>query len=392
MRVRSATSPSSAESLTNVTVDAARHVSRVAIGDSARGSEAIESNRAPALLCAKHRSRRRPARRCVQLVRHDRCAAVGALAQMIEYVDLPVPRAVGIDRALDARIARADAEASGRDCHVTSTAPPISTRRSRLPSNAKTQRTARTARGRLRRSRKVSLREYCPRWVASTSQRVWNCAAVLSSREILEAAGVTGVVDAVDEDWRTEYLAPILSISTCPASRMRSRISTRSVASTPTRSSPRITRTDAVPARSRFGIGPRQRFDSLRGWVRIRARAEIGISNDKLHARGPVGLEGLTSLKYVVFGDGEVRAADGECPGVFVDQSGTHHFCDQLVCRTVLPSAHLRQSGDSRRRGYTRAIVDDGAQAAAFMTGLAVLAFALGMWLFSYGVGRVRPG
>jgi glutamate-5-semialdehyde dehydrogenase len=115
-------------------------------------------------------------------------------------------------------------------------------------------------------------------------------------------------VPASETDWRTEYLAPILSIRVVAGL-------DEAIAHINTYGSKH---TDAIvtedyTAAMRF----LREVDSASVMVNASTRfadgfeyglgAEIGISNDKLHARGPVGLEGLTSLKYVVFGQGEVR-------------------------------------------------------------------------------------
>jgi glutamate-5-semialdehyde dehydrogenase len=129
------------------------------------------------------------------------------------------------------------------------------------------------------------------------------------TRRILAQSGIVTVVDAREEDWRTEYLAPILSIATVPGleaaiehiNRHGSRHTDAIVTEDYGRAMRFLREVDSasvmVNASTRFADG----FEYGLG-------AEIGISNDKLHARGPVGLEGLTSLKYVVFGNGEVRA------------------------------------------------------------------------------------
>ncbi len=131
------------------------------------------------------------------------------------------------------------------------------------------------------------------------------CAA---TRATLEAAGFTGLVDATEEDWRLEYLAPVLAIRTVAGlDEAIEHINTYGSA-----------HTDSIITEN-YTTGMRflREVDSASVMINASTRfadgfeyglgAEIGISNDKLHARGPVGLEGLTSLKYVVFGHGEIR-------------------------------------------------------------------------------------
>jgi glutamate-5-semialdehyde dehydrogenase len=112
----------------------------------------------------------------------------------------------------------------------------------------------------------------------------------------------------MQEDWRTEYLAPILAVRVVDgldqAIEHINRYSSQHTDSIITEDYSRALRflrevdsaSVMVNASTRFADG----FEYGLG-------AEIGISNDKLHARGPVGLEGLTSMKYVVLGHGEVR-------------------------------------------------------------------------------------
>jgi glutamate-5-semialdehyde dehydrogenase len=113
---------------------------------------------------------------------------------------------------------------------------------------------------------------------------------------------------AQETDWSTEYLAPILSVKIvadmAAAIEHINHFSSKHTESIITEDYSRamafLREVDSasvmVNASTRFADG----FEYGLG-------AEIGISNDKLHARGPVGLEGLTSLKYVVFGHGEIR-------------------------------------------------------------------------------------
>jgi glutamate-5-semialdehyde dehydrogenase len=298
------------ESRPNVTVDAAALC--IKSGNSAilrGGSEAIESNRVLAQIVREGLADAGLPVNAVQLVDTTDRAAVGALAQMTEYIDLLVPRG---GRGLIERLMRESRVPMLKHldgiCHVYIDGAADVDKAVAIADNAKTQRygTCNTmetllvaqsiaarvlpALGRIYQSKGVELR-CCP-----------------ESRQILEAAGVTGVIDAVDEDWRTEYLAPILSISTLPGvedaishintfgSKHTDAIVTENYATAMRFVREVDSASVIVNASTRFADG----YEYGLG-------AEIGISNDKLHARGPVGLEGLTSLKYVVFGNGEVR-------------------------------------------------------------------------------------
>ena len=128
------------------------------------------------------------------------------------------------------------------------------------------------------------------------------------TRSTLEAAGFQNLVNATEEDWQTEYLAPILSIKTVVdideamnhIERYGSKHTDAIITNNKAQADRFLREVDSasvmVNASTRFADG----FEYGLG-------AEIGISNDKLHARGPVGLDGLTSLKYVVMGHGEIR-------------------------------------------------------------------------------------
>jgi len=128
------------------------------------------------------------------------------------------------------------------------------------------------------------------------------------SKAILEKAGVEGVKDATPEDFRTEYLAPIVSIATVAGLdaaiehiALYGSQHTDAIVTEDWSHAQRFLRevdssSVMVNASTRFADG----FEYGLG-------AEIGISTNKLHARGPVGLEGLTSQKWIVLGDGQVR-------------------------------------------------------------------------------------
>ena len=128
------------------------------------------------------------------------------------------------------------------------------------------------------------------------------------SRAILQAVPGAQLVDATEQDWFEEYLAPVISVKVVDGL-------DEAIAHINRYSSHH---TDAILTRDHMHA---QRFlrevDSASVMVNTSTRfadgfeyglgAEIGISTDKFHARGPVGIEGLTSLKYVVLGEGEVR-------------------------------------------------------------------------------------
>ena len=299
------------ESRPNVTVDAAALC--IKSGNAAilrGGSEAIESNRVLADLVRQGLVEAGLPADAVQLVGTTDRAAVGALAQLTEHVDLLVPRG---GRGLIERLMRESRVPMLKHldgiCHVYIDSAADIDKAIAIADNAKTQRygTCNTMEtllvaqsiaprvlpplGRIYQAKGVELR-CCP-----------------ESRAILDAAGVAAI-DAIEEDWRTEYLAPILSISTLPGvdeaishintfgSRHTDAIVTENHATAMRFVREVDSASVIINASTRFADG----FEYGLG-------AEIGISNDKLHARGPVGLEGLTSLKYVVFGNGEVRSS-----------------------------------------------------------------------------------
>jgi glutamate-5-semialdehyde dehydrogenase len=299
------------ESRPNVTVDAAALT--IKSGNAAilrGGSEAIETNRLLAGLMREALVEAGLPADCVQLVDTTDRAAVGLLATMSDYVDLLVPRG---GRGLIERLMREARVPMLKHldgvCHVYIDSDADVDKAIAIADNAKTQRygTCNTM------ETLLIAQDIAPR-VLPPLGRIYQRKGVElrccpESRAILDGAGIVGVKDATAADWSTEYLAPILSLSTLPgvddAIRHINTFGSRHTDAIVTESWPTALRflrevdsaSVLVNASTRFADG----FEYGLG-------AEIGISNDKLHARGPVGLEGLTSLKFVVFGNGEVRS------------------------------------------------------------------------------------
>jgi len=298
------------ESRPNVTIDAAALCLKSGNATILRGgSEAIESNTALAALVAEGLAAAGLPQQAVQVIETTDRAAVGRLVTMTEYVDVIVPRG---GKSLIARLMEEARVPMIKHldgiCHVYIDDGADLDKAVRVCDNAKTQRyapcntmeTLLVAAGVAAAALPPLCRIYQEKGV---ELRV--CAA---TRATLEAAGFTSLVDATEQDWRLEYLAPVLAIRTVAGlDEAIAHINTYGSA-----------HTDSIITEN-YTAGMRflREVDSASVMINASTRfadgfeyglgAEIGISNDKLHARGPVGLEGLTSLKYVVFGHGEIR-------------------------------------------------------------------------------------
>ena len=296
------------EARPNVTVDAAGLC--IKSGNAAilrGGSEAIHCNRALAKLVAEGLQKAGLPLEAVQVVDTTDRAAVGALITMPQYVDVIVPRG---GKGLIARLMEESTVPMIKHldgiCHVYIDAKADLDKALPVAFNAKCHRygTCNTMET-LLVSREIAA-SVLPRLAELYKTKEVELRADPESFAIL--AGYPHLVAATDEDRSTEYLAPILAVKIVAGiDEAIDHINTYS-----------SKHTDAIITEDFSGA---MRFlkevDSASVMVNASTRfadgfeyglgAEIGISNDKLHARGPVGLEGLTSLKYVVFGHGEVR-------------------------------------------------------------------------------------
>ncbi|KMZ13701.1 Gamma-glutamyl phosphate reductase [Candidatus Burkholderia humilis] len=298
------------ESRPNVTIDAAALCLKSGNATILRGgSEALECNTALAKLIGVGLEAAGLPQDAVQVVETADRAAVGKLITMTEFVDVIVPRG---GKSLIARLMEESRVPMIKHldgiCHVYVDDRADLAKAAAVCDNAKTHRygmcntmeTLLVARGVAEMALPQLARVYQAKDVELRVDA--------TARAVLEAANINALVDATEEDWSTEYLAPVLSIKIVNdldeaiehINRYGSHHTDAIITEDHDRAMRFLREVDSasvmVNASTRFVDG----FEFGLG-------AELGISNDKLHVRGPVGLEGLTSLKYVVLGRGEVR-------------------------------------------------------------------------------------
>ncbi len=302
------------ESRPNVTIEAASLAIKSGNACILRGgSEAIESNKALAALVQQALTDAGLPADAVQLVPTTDREAVGLLITMPQYVDVIIPRG---GKGLIERISR-DAKVPvikhlDGNCHVYVDDPCDIAMAVTVADNAKTQKYSPcNATEGLLVARGVAA-EFLPQIGAIYAAKGVEMRCDEAAAKILRAQpainSVASIVPATEQDWSEEYLAPVISIKVVAGL-------DEAIAHINQYSSHH---TDAILTRDHMHA---QRFlrevDSASVMVNASTRfadgfeyglgAEIGISTDKFHARGPVGIEGLTSLKYVVLGQGEVR-------------------------------------------------------------------------------------
>ena len=298
------------ESRPNVTIDAAALCLKSGNAVILRGgSEAIDSNTVLAKIIQDGLATAGLPTNAVQVVSTTDRSAVGEMITMNEYIDVIVPRG---GKSL---IARLMAEARvpmikhlDGICHTYIDADADIQMAIKVCDNAKTQRYAPCNAMETLLVNKVVASKVLPQLCKIYQDKGVELRVDALTRTTLEDAGFKGLVDAKEEDWQTEYLAPILAIKTVSdideamshIERYGSKHTDAIITNNKANADRFLREVDSasvmVNASTRFADG----FEYGLG-------AEIGISNDKLHARGPVGLDGLTSLKYIVMGHGEIR-------------------------------------------------------------------------------------
>ena len=293
------------ESRPNVTAEAASLCLKSGNATILRGgSEAINSNQAIASCIRQGLQAAGLPEHAVQVIETVDRAAVGELITMPEYVDVVVPRG---GKGLIERISR-DATVTvikhlDGICHVYIDDDADLEKAFAIAVNSKTHRygTCNTMETLLVAESVAA--KILPRLAQAYEQADVEMRGCEKTQQIID-----GINAATDEDWATEYLAPILSI------RVVANID-EAIEHINHYSSQH---TDSIVTES-YTLGRRFLLEVDSSSVMINAStrfadgfeyglgAEIGISTDKIHARGPVGLEGLTSQKYVVLGDGHIR-------------------------------------------------------------------------------------
>jgi len=298
------------ESRPNVTIDAAALCLKSGNAVILRGgSEAIDSNTLLAQMIQEGLAAAGLPKDAVQVVTTTDRSAVGQMITMTQYIDVIVPRG---GKSL---IARLMAEARvpmikhlDGICHTYIDADADVALAVKVCDNAKTQRYAPCNAMETLLVNQTIASKVLPELCKIYQEKGVELRVDALTRTTLEASGFKNLVNATEEDWHTEYLAPILSIKTVAdideamnhiehyGSKHTDAIITNNKAHAERFLREVDSASVMVNTSTRFADG----FEYGLG-------AEIGISNDKLHARGPVGLDGLTSLKYVVMGHGEIR-------------------------------------------------------------------------------------
>lgn len=299
------------ESRPNVTIEAASLAIKSGNACILRGgSEAIESNRALVALVQQALTAADLPPDAVQLVATTDRAAVGALITMPAFVDVVIPRGgKGLIERISSEAKVPVIKHLDGNCHTFVDDSADMAMAVRLADNAKTQKYSPCNATESLLVTVAAAPDFLPAIAAIYAEKGVEMRCCPQALKWVSGAAGAVVTAAVDEDWYAEYLAPIISIKVvADVDAAIAHINTYS-----------SHHTDAIVTSNHVHA---QRFlrevDSASVMVNTSTRfadgfeyglgAEIGISTDKFHARGPVGVLGLTSLKYVVLGQGEIRA------------------------------------------------------------------------------------
>jgi glutamate-5-semialdehyde dehydrogenase len=296
------------ESRPNVTIEAASLALKSGNACILRGgSEAIHSNLALWKLVQAALADAGLPVDAVHLVQTTDRAAVGRLIAMPEFVDVIIPRGgKGLIERISAEAKVPVIKHLDGNCHVYVDAFVDLDLAVTVTDNAKTQKYSPCNAAESLLVHAAQAAAFLPRIGATFAAKGVEMRGC--DRAMQALSGLPGVVGASDDDWFTEYLAPVISVkvvdSLDEAIAHINRYGSHHTDAILTTNHPNAMRflrevdsaSVMVNASTRFADG----FEYGLG-------AEIGISTDKFHARGPVGLEGLTSMKWVVLGQGEVR-------------------------------------------------------------------------------------
>jgi glutamate-5-semialdehyde dehydrogenase len=299
------------ESRPNVTIEAAALAIKSGNAVILRGgSEALASNVALAREVQAALVEAGLPADAVQLIETTDREAVGRLITMPEYVDVIVPRG---GKSLIERISR-EAKVPvikhlDGNCHVYVDAEVDLELAVRVTDNAKTQKYSPCNAAESLLVHRAQAAAFLPRIGAVFAAKGVEMRCDEAAKALLSKVAGAKLTDAAEADWAEEYLAPIISIKVVDSldaaiahiGRFGSHHTDAILSSNHANAMRFLREVDSasvmVNASTRFADG----FEYGLG-------AEIGISTDKLHARGPVGLEGLTCLKWVVLGQGEIRS------------------------------------------------------------------------------------
>ena len=294
------------ESRPNVTVEAASLCLKSGNATVLRGgSEAIHSNQAIAQCITEGLRAAGLPESAVQVIETTDRAAVGELITMPQYVDVIVPRGgKGLIERISNEAKVPVIKHLDGICHVYIDGEADPEKAINIAINAKTQRY-----GTCNTMETLLIAESIADTVLPALVEQYQAKGVELRGCAKTCAKVAAAIPASDADWATEYLAPILSIRIVAGideaiehiTRYSSAHTESIITENYTLARRFLREVDSssvmVNASTRFADG----FEYGLG-------AEIGISTDKLHARGPVGLEGLTTQKFIVLGDGQIRS------------------------------------------------------------------------------------